>query len=462
MSDISVSAMPTVRDCVERIKRGQLTSEQLVGDCLALIDRSEAEIGAWAHVDAEHALNQARSMDELRRRGRPMGVLHGIPIALKDVIDTVDMPTQRGTAIYRDRKPDADAAVVEKLREAGAIILGKTVTTELAWMHPAGTHNPHNPNYSPGGSSSGSAAAVAAGHVPLALGTQTGGSVIRPASFCGVYGFKPSRGVIPRRGVLQTSPTLDQVGVFGRNIEDIAQLCDVIKGFDSSDPLSYLAPRPEMLNGYLAEVPVVPNLVWVDLPYASRFSAAVNDAFRELREALVESAGNCLDRIEAPRSFATLIACHRVIYDVEILRCLDYEWQHHRESLSDTAREGLERAAARSQDEYDEALGIMAGAKKWFETFFHDYDAILTPSATGIPPRYGDGTGDPICCLIWTLCGLPCLNLPMLTGEHNLPIGAQLVGSHEQDDRLLRTARWLLYTLKSGDAPLASAQGTPA
>jgi len=212
----------TVRQCVDHIATGALTSEELVQHHFGLIEQNESEIGAWTSLDKQQALAHASMLDDVRRRGQPLGALHGIPIGLKDNYDTSDFPTAYGSAIFKDRQPTNDCRVVEKLKEAGALIIGKTVTTEFAFMHPAHTCNPHNILYSPGGSSSGSAASVAAGHVPLTLGSQTNGSVIRPASFCGVYGFKPSAGIVSRQGVLETSATLDQVGVFGRDIADMA------------------------------------------------------------------------------------------------------------------------------------------------------------------------------------------------------------------------------------------------
>ena len=191
-------------DAARKIKDGSLSSVNLVGACLARIKATDDQLKAWVHLDPDHALDQAAEMDRIRRSGRPVGPLHGVPVGLKDIVDTRDFPTERGTVIYAGRKPKADAALVERLREAGAVILGKTATTEFAFMHPVETRNPHNPDHSPGGSSSGSAAAVAAFQVQLTVGTQTNGSVIRPASFCGTYGFKPTRGVISRRGVLRT------------------------------------------------------------------------------------------------------------------------------------------------------------------------------------------------------------------------------------------------------------------
>lgn len=441
----------TARELIARMVNGQLSSVELVKHYLDVIDQTDENIKAWAHVDREGAQLQAEAMDLRRKHGKTLGMLHGLPIGLKDIVDTRTMPTERGSPIYANRQPEHNATIVDRLIEHGAVILGKTVTTELAWMNESQTRNPHNLDYTPGGSSSGSAAAVAAGQVPLAIGTQTGGSVIRPAAFNGVYGCKPSRGIISRRGVLQTSPTLDQIGVFARDAGDMAMLVDAVKGYDPEDLMSYPEPRPAVLSGYDSDAPVEPHLAWIDMPFKDRYSVTLNEAVDEVLEALGE-CGATVDRIEAPQSFAALIECHQVIYDYEILRALNDEWGHHRDQLSEVAKKGLQRAETRTDDQYAEALEVHQAAVKWFEVFFHDYDAVVTPSATGIAPPIGQGTGDPIACVVWTLCGLPCLSLPLLSGEHDLPMGLQLVGAYDRDDRLFRTARWLVNQL-SGSNP---------
>ncbi|MFK8080720.1 MAG: amidase [Granulosicoccus sp.] len=443
--------METARELIARMLNGQLTSVELVKHCISVIDQTDKDIKAWAYVDREGAIRQAEAMDLRRKQGKTLGSLHGIPVGLKDIVDTATMPTERGTAIHANRCPDSNAVIADKLIEHGAVILGKTVTTELAWMNESHTLNPHNLAHTPGGSSSGSAAAVAAGQVPLAIGTQTGGSVIRPASFNGVYGCKPSRGIIPRRGVMQTSPTLDQIGVFARDAGDMALLIEAIKGYDASDSMSYLAPRPAVLSGYESETLVEPHLAWIDMPYKDRYSDSLNEAVDEVLDALTDSKAT-VDRIAAPQSFTALIECHKLIYDYEILRCLDDEWSHHRDQLSEVAKEGLQRAETRTDEQYAEALEVLQGANDWFETFFHDYDAVVTPSAIGVAPTIGNGTGDPITCIVWTLCGLPCVSLPLLSGEHDLPMGLQVVGAHDRDERLFRTTRWLISQLTGSTA----------
>lgn len=444
-------SVPTsdITTLVEHLANGSIKSTALTQGCLDRINDTDEYLGAWQLVDTEGALQQAHNADERRSHSKPIGSLHGIPVGVKDIIDTAELPTERGTSIYKNRIPVAHAAVVEKLYEAGAIVLGKTVTTEFAWMHQSATRNAVNGDYSPGGSSSGSAAAVAAGQVPLALGTQTGGSVIRPASYNGIFGYKPSKGLLSRRGVFQTSPTLDQLGVFGNHVSDLCILTDALAGYDAQDSNSYLAPRPKLHAGYLSEAPVAPAFAFIDMPYANRYSALLNEGIDELCSVISNETSATLDRIPAPKSFSALPACHQIIYDVEILKSLDAEWNQHRGELSDTAIQGLQRAETRTNDEYQEALGILEASEKWFDIFFHDYDGILTPSAPDIAPLYGDGTGDSICCIIWTLCGLPCLSMPLLTGDNDMPIGIQLVGAYDRDDRLMRTARWLLDALNN-------------
>ena len=437
----ALSAVEAARE----IGEGVLSSVDLVKACLARIDETDGQLKAWAHLDPEHALSQAAELDAIRSSGRAVGPLHGVPVGLKDIIDTRDFPTERGTPIFAGRRPDMDAALVERLREAGAVILGKTASTELAFMHAAETRNPHDPDRSPGGSSSGSAAAVAAYHVPLAIGTQTNGSVIRPASFCGTYGFKPTRGVISRRGVLQTSVSLDQVGVFGRTLEDVALLTDVIGGYDALDTWCFARPRPKMLEGSRAEAPVDPAFVWLDLPFNDRLSEDARAGFAEVTSAL----GARVERMPVSENLAGLVDVQQVIHEYEICHHLENTFAEHWDMISSSLQPVIERGRTIGDAQYEDAIQIMASATGYFEEFFNDYDAVIAPSAAGEAPIFGTGTGDPVFCTIWTLCGLPSLNLPLLVGENGLPVGVQLVGAAEEDDRLLRTANWLLKQLKS-------------
>ncbi len=430
----------------ENIRSGLISSVDLVKACLQRIEDTDADIMAWVNLDAEQALAQAEALDEIRRKGLPLGPLHGVPVGIKDIFDTCDMPTQLGTKIHEGRQPELDCVVIERLREAGAVILGKTVTTEFAYSHPAVTTNPHNPAHSPGGSSSGSAAAVAAGHLPLAIGSQTGGSTIRPASYCGIFGFKPTRGVISRRGVLETSRVLDQVGIFARTLEDLALLGDTLGSYDQADSMSYARPRQQLLEGYKAEPPVEPNFAWIEMPINDLLSESARAGLAEVREVL----GDLVEVIPAPKSFVKVIECHKVIHEYEIARCLKAEIDDYWDDISDTIKPKLASGLATTEAQYHEALTMVGGAENYFEEFFNDYDAVLTSAAPGEAPLMGSesGTGNPIFSVIWTFAGLPCLSLPVMTGDLGLPMGLQLVGSAEGDDRLFRTARWVLQQLE--------------
>jgi Asp-tRNA(Asn)/Glu-tRNA(Gln) amidotransferase A subunit family amidase len=433
----------TATEAVQAIASGLMSSVALVQSCLDRIAQTDGAIKAWAYLDAEIALAQAAECDRIRTAGYAMGPLHGVPVGLKDIIDTRDMPTARGTPIFAGRQPDSDARIVEKLRAAGAVILGKTVTTELAFVHANETRNPHNPDYSPGGSSSGSAAAVAAQQVPLAIGTQTNGSVIRPASFCGTFGFKPTRGVISRSGVLQTSVSLDQIGCFGRTLEDVALLADVIGGYDQTDPACFARPIPAMASGAVAEVPVTPDLAWFELPFNDRLTDDARDGI----EAVLDVLGPQVTRMPAADTLADLVAVQATIHEYEICQHQAVVFDAHWDQISDTLKPIVTRGRLISIAQYQDALAVKASAEVFFENFFAEFDAIVAPAAAGEAPKFGAGTGDPIFCTLWTLAGLPCVTLPLLLGQNSLPIGVQLIGPKEKDDRLLRTARWLQQTL---------------
>lgn len=429
----------TAADALAAFASGRLTSVALVQSCLDRIKETDGEIKAWAFLDADAALAQAAECDRIRKAGMAVGPLHGLPVGLKDIIDTAKMPTQRGTPIFANRQTDKVARLVEHLREAGAVIMGKTVTTELAFVHANETRNPHNTDHSPGGSSSGSAAAVAAQHVPLAIGTQTNGSVIRPASFCGVFGFKPTRGVISRDGLLQTSVSLDQVGCFGRTLADVALLTDAIASFDQRDPVSFARPRPNTAAGAAADAPVTPDLAWFNLPFNDRLATDAQEGL----ETILDILGPQVTRMEPADTLSNLVAVQARIHEYEICQHQADVFDAHWDQISDTLKPVITRGRQISKDEYEDALAVKASAEKFFDDFFVEFDAIIAPAAAGEAPKFGAGTGDPIFCTLWTLAGLPCVTLPLLVGDQGLPIGVQLIGPVEKDDRLLRTARWL-------------------
>ena len=435
-----------------QIIAGELSSVALVENCLANIAKTEDDLHCWAHFSPDLALRQAEKMDQIRKAGAPVGRLHGVPIGIKDIIDTKDFPTEMGTAIHQGRKPKKDAMLVNRLREAGAVILGKTVTTELAFMHPGQTRNPHNIDHSPGGSSSGSAAAVGACHVPLAIGSQTNGSIIRPASFCGVFGFKPTRGIISRRGVLQTSVSLDQIGVFANHLEDIAILAEILGCYDPDDKLSYPAPRPAMLAGCQQKAPITPCFAWFDLPFRDRLTPDSKEAFDELRESLAPQ----VEILPAPDFFADLVHAQATIHLYEICRHQKKLLVQNWAQISTTLKPLLKKGQKISPSQYTQAMRLKERAEHYFDHFFYDYDAILAPCALGQAPLFStQNTGDPIFCSLWTLCGLPTLSLPLMKSNEGLPIGLQLIGKAQEDDRLLRTAAWLLDQLRNEGADMA-------
>jgi Asp-tRNA(Asn)/Glu-tRNA(Gln) amidotransferase A subunit family amidase len=428
------------------MQEGLLTSEELVQACLERIREVEPTVQAWTYLDETHALAQARAADDTRRSGRGAGPLNGVPVGIKDIIDTGDMPTENGCALHAGRMPRADAKVVSMLREAGAVILGKTVTTECAYFSPGKTRNPWNPEHTPGGSSSGSAAAVGAQMVPLALGSQTNGSVIRPAAFCGVYGFKPTHGLIPRTGVLSLSRALDHVGLFARTLEDLALLGEALVGYDAGDPDS--RPRGAIAFGKVLheEPPIAPTLAFIKTPHWERMTGEAKDAFMELVGAL----GDRVEEIDLLASAGDAWDWHKTIMEAEMAASFEREWQQGREKLSPQLRALIERGREIRAVDYQRALrGAARLADNFDELFTERYDAILTPAALGSAPKGLGSTGDPAFCSPWSLTGMPALSLPLMQDASGLPIGAQLVGRRNFDGRLLRTARWLQGRLEA-------------
>ncbi|MEP6609003.1 MAG: amidase [Burkholderiaceae bacterium] len=429
----------TATQMAQALREGHFSAVDLAESCLARIDEVDGDIQAWTFIDREHVLQQARDADDNRAQGRALGALHGVPVGIKDIIDTADMPTEDGTPLHAGRMPLQDAVVVARLRAAGAIVFGKTVTTEFAYFSPGKTRNPHHREHTPGGSSSGSAAAVAAEMVPLAIGTQTNGSVIRPASYCGVHAFKPTHGLVPRTGVLRLSRTLDQLGVFARSIDDLALAAESLIGYDSADADTQPRAQPP-LRRVAAETPPLPPLIaFVRTPVWDQADAETHEAFAELVSAL----GDRCRTVDLPESAREAVEWHRVIMEAEMASNLEHDYEHGRGQLSDVLRALLERGRVVSAVDYQRAKARIDILNQGFAELFGSYDAILTPAAGGVAPRGLTTTGSPVFCTLWTLCGMPALNLPLMHGSHGLPIGAQLVGARGDDARLLRTARWL-------------------
>lgn len=432
----------TAADAARRIARGEIASEQLVQACLDRASEREDEVRAWEHLDPAHALAQARERDEWRASGRSTGPLHGLPVAIKDIIDTADMPTCNGTKAHAGRQPRDDAAVVSALRDAGAVIMGKTVTTELANMTPGKTRNPHNPEHTPGGSSSGSAAAVADGMVPLALGTQTAGSVIRPASFCGIFGFKPTFGLISRRGVLKQSEHLDTVGVYGRSIEDVALIADCLTAFDPTDRQMWPRSRPALRDVAMTDPPLEPTIAFVKSPAWEFAEPEMAEAFGELTDAL----GERCDEVELPSIFDKALEWQQVIQNGEMAKNYATLEEKHADLISEGLKGRLAEGRAYSAVEYSMALEFQDILYGGIAEIFDRYDMILTPASCGPAPRGLETSGNPVFNAIWTYLGAPAVTVPLLEVD-GMPLGVQLAGPCRDDARLLRNARWLVEHL---------------
>jgi len=439
--------MPSIKtsavEMVKAIKNGEISSEELVKIYIKQIKKKEKDVQAFQFFDEELVIAQAKKLDTLHQANQH-GDLHGIPVGVKDIFDTVDMPTEDGTDIHKNNPSLNDCTVVSKLKQAGAIIMGKTVTTELAYYSPGKTKNPYDLSRTPGGSSSGSAAAVASHMVPLAVGSQTNGSVIRPASYCGVVGYKPTKGLISRHLVMQVSRTLDQVGIFANSIEDVALISEQLIGYDKQDPDTSLNPKPKLLSASREKPPMEPLFAYIKLPFMDKLDEDAVEGFKEVKEELKGK----VDEIELPKGFAKIPEWQQVIMESDMASSFSEEYKNSKNKLSDKIIEAIERGMKYTSIEYNNALSQIDVANTYFKQFFHDYDAIITPSSTGEAPKNLKSTGDPIFCTLWTYCGMPSISLPLLQGKNGLPIGVQLVSSLFDDERLFRNANWLANKIK--------------
>jgi len=421
------------------IREGRATAAELVEACLDRVVVMEPKVQAWAFLDPDHARRQAAALDQHRKAGRALGPLHGVPIGIKDIFDTADMPTELGSPAWAGRAPRQDAAVVARLRAAGAVVLGKTVTTEYAYREPGRTTNPHDPARTPGGSSSGSAAAVAALMAPGSIGSQTNGSVIRPAAYCGVVGFKPTHGLIPRTGALLLSRALDHVGVFARTVEDAALLAETLAGFDEEDPDTRPRARPPLHAVATSAPPLPPRLAFVRTPVWDQAEPAMAQALAELVDAL----GEAVAPVELGAGFSGAVEMHRVVMEVEMAHNLHRDYERLGDRLSRALREIIERGRRHAAVDYARALAGAASLGESLDPVFDEFDAILTPPTPGEAPRGLGSTGNAVFCTLWTYLGTPAVTLPLLRSPAGMPLGVQLVGRRGGDARLLRTARWL-------------------
>lgn len=443
----------SVLDLRDRLASAALSATGVAEAFLARAEAVDQEVRAFACLDREHVLAQARRLDEHRTKGRPLGPLHGMPVALKDIIDTADLPTENGTAADAGRRPERDAEIVSRLRRAGALIFGKTVTAELAYFAPGPTRNPHDPERTPGGSSQGSAAAVAAGMVPLAIGTQTAGSVIRPAAFCGIVGFKPSFGLIPRTGVLRQSRELDTLGTFARDLSGAALLAEVLQGHDRGDPDTAPVAALPLCAASQVKPPARPLLAFVKGPSWDQASPDTVAAFAELVDALSDDGLGICDEVALPREFAEGLPAQLRLQHVGIARNYGHYLERHGDLLSPVLKRAIEDGRAVSALEFLSAGDWGDVLRAGLDRIFERYDAIVTPAAPGEAPRDLTVTGNPSFNALWTLLGVPAVTLPLLVGENGMPMGVQLVGRKGEDERLLRTAGWLQRSLAAETSP---------
>jgi Asp-tRNA(Asn)/Glu-tRNA(Gln) amidotransferase A subunit family amidase len=415
--------MLSALDLARRIESGDLTPAGAVELCAQAIAVREPEVGAFAALDVAAAKARANS-EAATLKALP---LRGMPIGIKDIFDTADFPTAYGSPIYQGHRPRADAALVAMAKRAGAIVLGKTVSTEMAFLDPAGTRNPHNLAHTPGGSSSGSAAAVAAGMLPIAIGTQTGGSVIRPASYCGVTGFKPSYRLLPMVGVKCFSWSLDTAGIFAAGVADAAFAAASITGRDLRiDKAPPAAPR----------IALVRTHIWQEASEPMR--NAVETAARA-----AEKAGASVRDVTLPPIMEDAFRIHPTLQNYEAARALAFEYDRHRDQLPKLLRTLLDNANAITAEEYDDARRITKRARKAYTDLMADFDVILTPSAPSAAPEGLTSTGDAKFNRLWTLVGPPCVNIAGLFDDSGLPLGVQIVGRFGRDRDALEAARFV-------------------
>jgi Asp-tRNA(Asn)/Glu-tRNA(Gln) amidotransferase A subunit family amidase len=433
----------TASEAAPRVASGSISSEELTRACLDRIAATEPVVHAFAHLDPEYAVAQARESDAWRRSGKQIGPLHGVPVGIKDIIDTEDYPTECGTALLAGRRPRNDATVVSKLRAAGAIILGKTVTTEFAYFHPGKTRNPRDPERTPGGSSSGTAAAVAAGMVPLAIGSQTNGSIIRPGAFCGVFAMKPSHGLVSRAGVLPLSRNLDHLGPFARSLDDLALALDAIAGHDADDPDTQPLGARNFRATAQEKFGLDPRFAFVRTPVWDKADPDTREAFEELANEL----GDACFTHDLPEHYAEAWPAHRAVMAADMAHNLGKLADQGRGTVSQQFQELIAEGRGVTATRYLDALALARALRGPIEELFQqECTAIITPATAGVAPK-GDATGDPVFCSLWTLLGLPAITLPLLSGEDGMPLGVQLIGAPGDDARLLRTATWLVRRL---------------
>jgi Asp-tRNA(Asn)/Glu-tRNA(Gln) amidotransferase A subunit family amidase len=423
---------------VDNMQRGELTAIETMRAFLDHIAALEPKLSAFAYLDPDAALAAAERVDQTRAAGVTPGPLHGLPVAIKDIIDTADMPTEFGAEIFAGRRPDRDAVIVHRLCAAGAVVIGKTVTSQYALFVPGPTQNPHDAMHTPGGSSSGSAAAVAAKLAPVALGTQTNGSIIRPASYCGVVGFKPSLGTLPRTGILRQATLIDHPGVMARSVSDAALIVDASAGEDPQDSLSR-SPTGLMVDAARGDGPV-PRLAYTLGPFEARAEPATREAFA----AFIAKLPALVDAIELGPEFAAAEATLRDLMCAGVAESLGADIDSASAKVPELVVQLVRAGRALSGADVMAAWTRRDRLRASLTERVSDYDAVLTFAASGPAPLASEGAGDPIFATLWTLIGAPAYSLPLMSGAKDLPVGVQAVAAPGRDRELTRAAAWLM------------------
>ena len=429
----------SVEELASKIKDAQITSVEVCTQYIERINKFEKDINAWAYFDKKLLLEKAADADNYRRSGKPLGALHGVPIAVKDIIGTIDMPTECGTSIRKGIYPIKNAEIIELLISAGAIIMGKTATSELAYLGPSKTTNPHDYSRTPGGSSSGSAAAIASFMAPLSIGSQTGGSIIRPASYCGVVGYKPSYGLISRHGVLRTSKTLDHMGLFGRSVEDVALLAKVLIKKDSLDTSTIYYSAENILEETKKGPIFEPKFIF----YKTDHWKIIDKKSRESFEYFIKSFSKNIEVFDTPSYFKDIHRYHQIIHETDLANNFSNYYKKFKNKLSKYMQTAIANGNKHSAKEYAEAIDFIETSYESYKEVFQDYHGVLSPSSPGVAPEGLKSTGTAEFNRVWSYLGTPCISLPLLEGENNLPLGIQLIGDRYDDLRFLGIANWL-------------------
>ncbi len=441
----------TAAEAARAIQRGEVTPAALLEACLARIDAVEPAVAAWVLLDREMATQSARERDREAGLGRSLGALHGVPVAMKDIIDVAGLPTTNGAGPYAHRTPATDATAVARLQAAGAVILGKVSTTAFAYLDPSPTRNPWNLEHTPGGSSSGPAAAVAARMAPLALGSQTVGSVLRPAAYCGVVGFKPSHGRISTAGVTPLAWSLDHIGIFGRSVEDIALALGLLAGADAADPRSSAAPVDDYRRG-LADAPA-PRLGFLR-PLLERTTPEMATHFAEVIQAFQDQGASVID-VDLPQSFSEIHDAGRIVMQAEAAAAHHELFAAHAGDYPPKIREAVEDGQAIPAVTFLRAQDIRRRFRAEAAAIARRYDALLTPTVGAPAPKGLHSTGDPYFCAPWSSAGMPAIALPSGLAADGLPLSIQLVGAPFAEARLLAAAAWSENVLAfNGQPPL--------